>query len=79
MEPPAGKCSPETVKRGYESFAAAGCQDPTEMRQHESEMGGNVVQDGKGQSLSFNYRGGIPQHHSLGLSTVSDALRCTWG
>lgn len=32
MEPPAGKGSPETVKRGYQSFAASGCQDPAEMQ-----------------------------------------------
>lgn len=28
----ASKSSLETVNRGYESFAAAGCQDPTEMQ-----------------------------------------------
>lgn len=53
IEPPAGKCSPETVKRGYESFAAAGCQDPTEMQAAQVGDGGEYGSGWEGTGSLF--------------------------
>lgn len=76
-EPPDGKHSPENGKRDFNSFAAAGCQDPTERGVVQVGEECATGQEGTG-FFSFNHRAGSLQHHGVHLGIVSSALQCMW-